>query len=321
MDSATLFSSKASKHFTDEQKWAIVISLKYFGLKQYEVAEKFGACKVTVSRIWSKYSKENTLKNNYQNCGSKHKFSPGRVEKVIDEAIQENRKINSSNLKRKLEEDDNIRYRSPTIGKLRKVLGYVGRRPSEKPHLTDTKREARKKYCRDHAKDKFTNVLFIDESVVQMNENKEIVWYKPNEEPRPVFEQHQTNHKYMIAGGISSKGKTSLKVWDISKKKKKDEEKETVNGKEYKKFLIQAFAETSISIGREHFRVQHDNARPHISKEVTNYINNKGIKLIPQPASSPDLQPIEKVWNFLKTYISSYKPENKNDLLTATQEA
>ena len=74
-----------------------------------------------------------------------------------------------------------------------------------------------------------------------MNENKEVVWYKSNEELRPILDERQTNNKFMIARGVTSKAKIRLKVWDISRKK----DPETLNGEEYRKFLIKAFAETS----------------------------------------------------------------------------
>lgn len=317
MDPRELFTNRTSRLYTDEQKWAIIISMKYFNLEQHQVVEKFGACKVAVSRIWSKYTNENTVDNCYENCGRKARFSPERVNVALENAIQENRKASSSTLKRRLEEDDGIRYASPTVRKKRKVIGYVGKRPVARPSLTEVTTEARIKYCRDHAEDKFTNVLFIDESIVQMNENKEIIWYKPDDEPRPTFQQARTNHKFMIAGGISSKGKTSLKIWDISRKKNP----EKVNGEAYRRFLIKAFAESSVSFGRGHFRLQHDNARPHIDKRVQSYINNKGVKLLYQPPYSPDLQPIEKVWGWMKGYISNCRPQTKEDLLNVTKEA
>jgi hypothetical protein len=48
-----------------------------------------------------------------------------------------------------------------------------------------------------------------------------------------------------------------------------------------------------------------DNARPHTANVVQEYLERQGITCSDWPARSPDLYPIEHVWNELQVRISA----------------
>lgn len=75
-------------------------------------------------------------------------------------------------------------------------------------------------------------------------------------------------------------------------------EKETIHSKEHIDFLKQI-------IKHHPYRkiiVIEDNARPHIAEEVENFVKENGNKIVVYylPTYSPDLNPDEKVWKYLK---------------------
>ncbi|GFV84116.1 transposable element Tcb2 transposase [Trichonephila clavipes] len=44
---------------------------------------------------------------------------------------------------------------------------------------------------------------------------------------------------------------------------------------------------------------QQDNARPHVAKTVKSYLDSQKVQLLPWPAYSPDMSPIEHVWDIV----------------------
>ena len=44
---------------------------------------------------------------------------------------------------------------------------------------------------------------------------------------------------------------------------------------------------------------QHDNARPHVTRTYTQFLEAENVPVLPWPAYSPDMLPIEHVWNAL----------------------
>ncbi|SPC63877.1 related to Transposase [Ustilago sp. UG-2017b] len=70
---------------------------------------------------------------------------------------------------------------------------------------------------------------------------------------------------------------------------------------------------------RDKLIFQQDNACPHTAKVTKEYLEEVKLNVLPRPAMSPDLNPIEHVWQQLKKrlYQQRYTINNKTQLIAA----
>jgi transposase len=66
-----------------------------------------------------------------------------------------------------------------------------------------------------------------------------------------------------------------------------------------------------------------DNARPHRARIVQHFLQQEAVQTIPWPAMSPDMNPIEHVWDFIGRKINQRNPkcQNIDELRTAILQA
>ena len=55
-----------------------------------------------------------------------------------------------------------------------------------------------------------------------------------------------------------------------------------------------------------------DNARPHRSRAVTAYLQSEAVTSVPWPAMSPDLNPIEYIWDMIGRCMHAREPPVQN---------
>jgi len=146
-------------------------------------------------------------------------------------------------------------------------------------------------------------IVFTDESRICLfrSDGRVRVWRESRQEFLPECVQAHEAHVASIHvwAGITLHGKTDLVILE-----------QNVTAQTYGQLLEQHFVPFANSAfgGLQHCILQDDNAPPHRAAAVRHLKEQLGIRSLRWPSRSPDMNPIEHAWDFVKRSISRENP-------------
>jgi transposase len=294
---------------SDFIKYGIVVSFLVWKKSYTDITEAFKVSKPYITKILQRLESDGEFHDKRLSNGGHNKKWDDNLRETVVEMLVERPSDSLRNVSREVKGDMNIEISPATICQGLKSTGYVKSKPSSVPFLSKNAITKRDDYATLHLDDKFSNVCFSDECMFQLSENRQLVWWNKDSEDKPTFEQTHDKSKVMIWAGISRKGITDIYWWKVTKDF-------TVDAREYTKCLKETLiAKMNRLYGSYKWRFMQDNARPHTANYTREYLESQNVRLITHPPYSPDLNPIEKVWAYLKKKVMCKSYKNLDEVL------
>ncbi|GFX90384.1 retrovirus-related Pol polyprotein from transposon TNT 1-94 [Trichonephila clavipes] len=207
-----------------------------------------------------------------------------------------------------------------TVARRLRGGGLYARRPVVCVPLTRQHRNARLQWCREHhnwTEQDWACVLFSDESRFSLSSDcrRQLIWRESGTAYRPESIQEKDRYptcSIMVWAGIMINGRMRLHVVANG----------TMTGQRYIHEVLLPHVRLFRGAVGDKFVFMDDNATCHRTLAVQDCLDSEGIQRLVWPARSPDLNPIENVWDALGRQVAgrNYPPINKNTLIRALTE-
>ncbi|CAK9827588.1 Transposable element Tcb1 transposase [Anthophora retusa] len=301
---------------TTEEERKIIIRLHNQCKSLSEISSIVNRARSTVQSIIDRFGERKTVSNK-RRSGRPRKINE-YDRRLIIRKVKQNPRITAKQIATELKNNNGIDVSASTVRDYLRSSEYHGRVARKKYFVNETNRKKRLEFAKQHINtpiEYWNRVIFTDESKFEIfgSKKKFTVWRKKNTQFRKENLQPTIKHgggSVLVWGCMSANGVGSLHLIEG-----------IMNHIVYIDILKEHLHASANKMDlKDNFIFTHDNDPKHSAYNTRQWVLYNTPKYLQTPPQSPDINPIEHLWDYLEKKLHNHNISSKESLKIALLE-